>query len=599
MANESRKKWYRLPKVSLNKNLIKLRVRKVESATIRHAHKFVVKRWSSVREVQWQVIVWVLIMGLLIAATGLQLMWYQQSYRTNVAAKDGTYAEAVLGPVDTLNPIFATSSAEQSASRLMFSSLMSYDTTGHLNNDLATNISVDDTHTVYTIGIRSDALWHDGTRLTASDVAFTVGLINNPSVRSTITGWKDISVKVINSTTIEFTLPAVWAAFEHALTFPIVPEHILGQVAPSSLRENDFSQNPIGSGPFKLRLVQSVDSNLNRKVIYLVRNDDYYTGNAKLARFQLHVYDTSDAIVKALALNEVNAAADLLPADIKQVDKKNYAISTKPIQSGVYAIINTKSAILSDVNLRRILQIATDTNAIRSQLPAGTLDLSLPFTNGQLTGDVPKVPVYDIVTAKKALDGDGWLLNSKNVREKDGKPLVLSVVTIKNSELESVLTKLSDQWRALGITISSQVINPSDVSQNFVQSTLQPRNYDVLLYQLNIGADPDVYAYWHSSQISAQGYNNLSNYSNVISDDALSSARLRVEPNLRNAKYITFAKQWISDVPAIGLYQSNSQYVTSSSASSINNSMKLVSPIDRYSNILDWSVGSQSVYKTP
>ena len=598
MADDSRKKWYRLPKVSVNKNIIKLRARKIESATIRHAHKFVIKRWSSVREVQWQVIAWVMIIGLLIAATGLQLMWYQQSYRTNVAAKDGTYAEAVLGPVDTLNPIFATSSAEQSASRLMFSSLMSYDTTGHLNNDLATNISVNEAHTVYTVVIRSDVLWHDGAKLTASDVAFTIGLINNPSVRSTIKGWNDVAVQVINDTTIEFTLPGVWAAFEHALTFPIVPEHILGQVTPSSIRENDFSQNPVGSGPFKLRLVQSVDANSSRKVIYLVRNDDYYSGNAKLARFQLHVYKTSDAIVKALALNEVNAAADLLPSDVKQVDTKSYVVSTKPIQSGVYAIINTKSAILSDVTLRRALQIATDTIEIRSHLPSGTLALSLPFTNSQLTGDVPKVPAYDIVAAKKAMDDAGWLLNNKNIREKDGKPLVLSVVTVKNSELEAVLSMLSDQWRALGVTISSQVIDPSDVSQNFVQSTLQPRNYDVLLYQLNIGADPDVYAYWHSSQISAGGY-NFSNYSNVISDDALSSARVRVEPNLRNAKYITFAKQWISDAPAIGLYQSNSQYVTSSSVSSINNSMKLVSPIDRYSNILDWSVGSRSVYKTP
>ncbi|MEI7917878.1 MAG: peptide ABC transporter substrate-binding protein [Candidatus Saccharibacteria bacterium] len=598
MADDSRKKWYRLPKVSLNKNLIKLRVRKVESATVRHAHKFVVKRWSSVREVQWQVIVWVLIMGLLIAATGLQLMWYQQSYRTNVAAKDGTYAEAVLGPVDTLNPIFSTSSAEQSASRLMFSSLMSYDTTGHLNNDLVTNISVNDTHTVYTVQIRSDVLWHDGAKLTANDVAFTIGLINNPSVRSTISGWKDISVKVINDTTIEFTLPAVYAAFKHALTFPIMPEHILGKVTPSSIRENDFSQNPTGSGPFKLRLVQSIDASSSRKVIYLVRNDNYYGGNAKLARFQLHVYDTSDTIVKALALNEVNAAADLLPSDIKQVDKKSYAVSTKPIQSGVYAIVNIRSAILSDVTLRRALQVATDTSAIRSHLPSGTLALSLPFTDGQLSGDVPKVPDYDIVAAKKALDDAGWLLNSKNIREKDGKPLVLSVVTVKNSELEGVLAILSDQWRALGITISSQVINPSDVSQNFIQSTLQPRNYDVLLYQLNIGADPDVYAYWHSSQISTGGY-NFANYSNVIGDDALSSARVRVELDLRNAKYITFVKQWISDVPAIGLYQSNSQYVTSSSVNSINSSMKLVSPIDRYSNILDWSVGSQSVYKTP
>ena len=543
MADDSRKKWYRLPKVSLNKNLLKVRMRKVEKATLRHAHKFVIKRWSSVREVQWHVITWVLVMGLLIAATGLQLMWYQQSYRTNVAAKDGTYAEAVLGPVDTLNPIFATSSAEQSVSRLIFSSLLNYDKTGHLNNDIATSVKANETNTVYTVGIRSDVKWQDGVKLTANDVAFTIGLIKDVNVRSSITGWKDVSVKVIDDTTIEFTLPTVYAAFRHALTFPIVPEHILSGIPASGIRENIFSKNPIGSGPFKLHLVQNVDANSTSKVIYLVRSDEYYGGSAKLARFQLHVYDTSDLIVKALSGNEVNAAADLLPADIKQIDAKQYNVSTEPIQSGVYAILNTKSPILSDVNLRRALQVSTDTNAIRKKLPTGTLALDLPFTASQLTGDIPVVAGFDVAAAKKILDDNGWVLNSKGIREKDGKELVLSVVTVKNSELESVLDVLSSQWRALGITISTQVIDPADVAQNFVQSILQPRNYDVLLYQLNIGADPDVYAYWHSSQATAQGY-NFSNYSNIISDDALTSARVRVESNLRNAKYITFARQW-------------------------------------------------------
>ena len=131
-----------------------------------------------------------------------------------------------------------------------------------------------------------------------------------------------------------------------------------------------------------------------------------------------------------------------------------------------------------------------------------------------------------------------------------------------------------------------------------MQNILQPRNYDVLLYQLNIGADPDIYAYWHSSQISPQGL-NFSNYSNTISDDALTSARSRVEPLLRNAKYLTFSRQWLSDVPAIGLYQSTSQYVTSKNTHSFDKSNTLISPINRYSDVLDWSVGSQTVYKTP
>jgi len=598
MSDGNRDKWRRLPRISFNRKTLKKRMSKVENLTFKHAHKFIVKRWNSVREVQSHVILWIIAIGLLIAATGLQLMWYQQSYKTTAPTTDGTYAEAVLGPVETLNPIFADTSAEQSVNYLMFSRLLTYDKTGHLNYDLTNNIKVNANKTVYTISIRSDAKWHDGVKLTAKDVAFTVGLIKNQNTRSTISGWKDIEVKVINDTTVEFDLKSTFAPFEHALTFPILPEHILGKVLPSSIRENNFSQNPIGSGPFKLRFTQDADAKTGRKIIYMARNDDYYGGKAKLARFQLHTYDTNDAILHALSLNEVNAATDLTSVDIEHVDTKRYDISSESIQSGVYAMLNTKSATLKDEPIRRALQQSTDVSQIISKLPSGTKKLDLPFTKGQLTGDLPTVPAYDKTAAAKILDDNGWKLNGQNVREKGGKPLRISVVAIKDSELERVLENIAGNWRSLGIIIDTQIIDLNDTTQNPVQSILQPRNFDVLLYRLNIGADPDVYAYWHSSQASVQGY-NFSNYSDVISDAALVSARDRVEPALRNAKYITFAKQWVSDVPAIGLYQSTTQYVSSHSVSSFDKSAVMVSPINRYGDVLDWSVGTKSVYKTP
>ena len=595
-AKGDKKNW--LPKPSFNRKKISRRVRKVEGATIRHANRFVIKRWTNVREVQREVGFWVLAIGLLILASGLQLLWFQQSYQTDAPTNDGTYAEAVLGPINTLNPLFAGSSAEQSASYLLFSRILTYDKTGHLNYDLATNVKMNDTKNVYTVTIRPDAKWSDGVKLTAKDIAFTVGLMKNPDARTTDSGWGGISVKVINDTTIEFTLPAVYAPFEHALTFPIVPEHILGKVAAISLRENDFSHNPVGSGPFKFSFTQDVDIKNSNKIIHLVRNDKYYSGSAKLTVFQLHAYGTNEAIISALSSNEVNAASGVLSTELKQVDTNRYSVSVEPIQSGVYAILNTKSAFLQDLKLRQALQLGTDSGAIRKQLPAGTPPISLPFTNGQLGGDVPEAPAYNQKTANKILDDNGWKLNGQNVRVKDGKELKLSVVTLKNSEFENVLDTLAGQWRALGISVETKVIDPTDATQNAVQTILEPRNFDVLVYQLNIGVDPDVYAYWHSSQISMTG-RNYSNYSNAITDDALITARSRVEPNLRNAKYITFARQWLADVPAIGLYQSTTQYVTSRNASSIDSSDILVSPVDRYSTVLNWSVGSRVVFKTP
>jgi peptide/nickel transport system substrate-binding protein len=596
-VEDDKSNWrHRLPKVNFEKKILFRHMRKAEGVTVRHARKFIIRRIDNIREVRRRIITWTIAIGLLIGATGLQLVWYQQNYRTEAIPSSGTYAEAVLGPADTLDPLFASSSAEQSASSLLFSRLYNYDTSGHLGGDLASSMTIDTTGKIYTVKIRPDAKWHDGLKVSAKDVAFTVGLLQNPAVHSTITVWSNISVAVLDDETITFTLPAVYAAFAHALTFPILPEHILSKVEPNALRSDVFSDKPIGSGPFKLLFVQNVDTT-GHKIIHMERNSSYYKGSSKLDRFQLHVYSDRGAILRALSSAEVNAATDLTASDVNQVDTERYNINTAPIKSGVYALLNTSANSLKDKIVRQALQEGTDTVAIRNQLPSGAPELDLPFTTGQLSGDVPKAPSYNPEAAGKLLDEAGWILDG-SVRKKDGVELKLRVTTTKDNDYEHVLEVLAGQWRELGVVVDTVVLETSESTQGLVQNTLQQRDFDVLLYQLIIGADPDVYAYWHSSQVSSRGF-NLSNYTSVISDDALSSARSRLEPGLRNAKYLTFARQWIADVPAIGLYQSTVHYVYSKNVTPFKSTNSLVTSIDRYEDVLYWSVGSQTVFKTP
>ena len=123
---------------------------------------------------------------------------------------------------------------------------------------------------------------------------------------------------------------------------------------------------------------------------------------------------------------------------------------------------------------------------------------------------------------------------------------------------------------------------------------LQGRNFDILLYELAIGADPDVYAYWYSSS-----HYNFSGYSNTLADTSLVSARSRLEPELRNAKYKQFVSQWYSDAPAIALYQPAIEYVSLREASSVKPGLSLVSNADRYADVIYWTVANDTVYKTP
>jgi len=583
--------------MSFNSKDLARRMKKVEGATVKHARRFVFKRWDNFREARRRIALWVLAIGVVIGATGLQFWWYQDSYRTTAVASDGTYAEAVMGPLDTLNPIFAKSSAEESVGELLFSRLLSYDSTGNLNFDLADSMKISDDQKTYTISIRPDARWTDGLYVRARDVVFTVGLLQDPATRSTLTGWGGVKVSEVDDRTVAFTLPAVYAPFPHALRYlPILPEHILRDVEPALLRENNFSVKPIGSGPFALKLLQEINKADERKIVHLVRNESYFRGSAKFSRVQLHVYKDNDSIKRALATSEVNAASDLSLSAASSVNNDRYTIENHPVNSGVYALMNTESAVLKDKLVRQALQVGTDTQSIRDAISNKLPALDIPIIGSLLTGNIPTAPAYDANKASALLEQAGWKLEG-SVRKKDGQALTLNIVTTKNPDFEAALDELSSQWRQLGVTITTNIVDPGDPSQNVAQDILQPRRYDVLLYQLTIGGDPDVYAYWHSSQ-AANGL-NFSNYKNAIADDALSSARSRVEPDLRNAKYATFIRQWLSDAPAIGLYQATAQYAHTESVHTLPSTSVLISSADRYGKVLYWGVGEVSVFKTP
>jgi ABC-type transport system substrate-binding protein len=319
----------------------------------------------------------------------------------------------------------------------------------------------------------------------------------------------------------------------------------------------------------------------------------------RLARFELHAYKEQDDMVRALQTGEVNAAAGV---NVQASElPSSFVIKEYPVNSGVYALLNSDSPILKDAKVRQALQAGTDTAGLRRAIGYDVPELHLPFVNGQLTGaGIPAAPVFNKAAAASLLDKAGWKLKpGQSVRQNSaGQPLELSVVTVKDTSYEKVLEQLAGQWRDLGVKVNTDIKDPSNPTQDFVQVTLQPRSYDVLVYKLVIGVDPDVYAYWHSSQTNRLGY-NFANYQSSISDDALSSARSRSDPALRNEKYKAFAKQWVKDAPAIGLYQSVMQYVYRPSVQPDIKVGGVPSEVDRYNNIRYWSAQQLPVYKTP
>ncbi len=585
-------------KLRLGYKRLALRVKHAEGATQRHASRFILRRIENVRLVMTEIMIWLAAIALLIAGLGIQYSWNSQGSKKDGAKSGGVYVEGVIGNISTLNPLLAASEPEQAVSRLLFSSLYNYDVTGALHTDLAESMTVKDDK-VYTIKLRN-AVWHDGKKLTAEDVVYTINLIKNPQVRSPLrVNWLDISARAIDDSTVEFMLPAVYAGFSHALTFPVIPKHILQSVSPSSMREADFSSNPVGSGPFAVKRVQTSESTSSTDVVRMEPNTKYYGAVSTLSRLELRAYGNESLLVKAVNSGEVSAASGLSLSAADNIKSKQYSTKHWLLNKGVYLLMNNRSQTLQDARVRQALRYATDTSSIRATVGDNVARLDTPILQSQIAQKLPAAPDYSLDKAKALLKEAGWTYNQGQWKGKDGRPLAVAVTTSSGrDEYKKIVDALKQQWSKLGVDVQLREIDTSSTTTSFVQSVLQPRDYDALLYELELGADPDVFAYWHSSQASASGY-NFANYSNRTVDNDLVGGRSRTNSALRAAKYIQFVNQWLNDAPAIGLYQSVGSYVLNNGASIVEPRGSLNTMNDRYADVTTWSTGKASVYKTP
>lgn len=585
-------------KLKLGYKRLALRVKHAEGATQRHASRFILRRIENVRLVMTEIMIWLAAIALLIAGLGIQYSWNSQGSKKDGAKSGGVYVEGVIGNISTLNPLLAASEPEQAVSRLLFSSLYNYDVTGALHTDLAESMTVKDDK-VYTIKLRN-AAWHDGKKLTAEDVVYTINLIKNPQVRSPLrVNWLDISARAIDDSTVEFMLPAVYAGFSHALTFPVIPKHILQSVSPSSMREADFSSNPVGSGPFAVKRVQTSESTSSTDVVRMEPNTKYYGAVSTLSRLELRAYGNESLLVKAVNSGEVSAASGLSLSAADNIKSKQYSTKHWLLNKGVYLLMNNRSQTLQDARVRQALRYATDTSSIRATVGDNVARLDTPILQSQIAQKLPVAPDYNLDKAKALLKEAGWTYNQGQWKGKDGRPLAVAVTTSSGrDEYKKIVDALKQQWSKLGVDVQLREIDTSSTTTSFVQSVLQPRDYDALLYELELGADPDVFAYWHSSQASASGY-NFANYSNRTVDNDLVGGRSRTNSALRAAKYIQFVNQWLNDAPAIGLYQSVGSYVLNNGASIVEPRGSLNTMNDRYADVTTWSTGRASVYKTP
>ena len=549
-----------------------------------HIKENLIERVSHIKDIKLLILEWSLLVVALVMLSITQAMWFKNSYANNVFVDGGSYTEATIGKVNSMNPLFATTNSEKVLSKLMFATLITNDYSGNPGLGLAKSINASENGKIWSLKLRDNLRWSDGEPITNEDVLFTLSLIQNPAVNSIYdSNLGGVKVEENDNGEIIFTLPSAYADFKTALEIPIVPKHKLQDADPKTLIENEFSNSPVTSGAFSLNALQSSISS-DEQIVYLSANQNYYLGKPMLNSFAIHTYTDKDKVISSINSNSVTATAELSEIDTEKISSGAFYWKDSSINSGVFIFFNTANNLLKDTSLRSALRQGINVQELRSVAP-NTIALDYPLINSQITlNNYPKLPEYNYESAKTKVDE---ITGNEEVS--------LNIVTVNSGYLPSVSEALSDQLNHLGFKSEVMVY---EEDQEFLANIVARRNYDILIYEVELGADPDPLPYYHSSQANISGL-NLSNYRNSLVDDLLIGARETLDPSLRAKKYETFLEYWVADTPSIAICQANMTYVYNKNVRTYGNDVRLVTAIDRFSDILDFAAVKEMRYKTP
>lgn len=556
--------------------------------------RLLIRRFDSLVSVRRFVLLWVSLFALLSFCVVVQLRALSPHYQKLVPVPGGMYSEGMIGNFTTANPLYATGSADSAISHLIFSGLFKYDSSNKLTGDLAKSWRVDASGKIYTVTLKKGLTWHDGAPFTSADVVFTYDTIQKPAAQSSLySSWQGIKVTATSTDTVVFSLPDTLSSFPYALTNGIVPVHLLKKIPVQQLRSAEFNTKSVGTGPFMWKFVEvtGADSTQRQQRISLAPFNHYWAGKPKLDGFSVLTFSDDQHLISAFKNKQINAISGLETVPDELAGDKNIQTYTTPLTSEVMAFFNNSHPLLSDPNVRQALVSGVNRQQIIPLLPYAVHPLNGPLLPGQVgySSSITQL-AYNLKKANQLLDKAGWLKGSDGQRAKDGKPLTLSLSS-QDTEIYSQVAKfLQDQWGTIGVRVVVHYYSSDDLQSVIIAN----HDYDMLLYGISIGVDPDVFAYWDSSQagVGSQGHLNLSEYKSTVADQALEAGRTRLDPKVRTLKYKAFASTWSNDAPALALYQPRFLYITHSPVFGYERK-SANGAVDRFYNVSNWMIRQQ------
>lgn len=539
-------------------------------------------------DLRWQLLLAIICIVLVGSVLGYQVQSVGLC-TTRVAASGGQVVEGVVGRPHQLNPLLSYENVIDShLADLIFDGLVRYGPNGVPSPALASDWEVSDDGRTFTFDLRSDARWHDGRPVSASDVAFTYGLLKEdsfPAQESLRELWKAVVISPTTDSQISFVLPQPYGAFIDAATVGILPEHLLGDVAPEEIAGHVYGRAPIGTGPF---MVNSGNNWQESGYLRLVPNPLYWRQGVQIDFLEFRFFEDLPSLTAAISGGQVQAVTSVPEMGITEIGAQDgmrlFSAPAPRYSQLLFNMTGTGSDVLSDLAIREALAMGLDREALIDRALDGQgLKLDGPYLpqSWAFVPDLVQSPAYQPEAAAGQLEAVGWaLLEEKQVRQKDGQDLILRLLLVDEPRFRALAAAVADMWTEIGVG-AEIVALPSEE----FKVALAEGMFDLAIVDVDPGHDPDLYDFW-SQEAIIRGQ-NYGGWNNRRASEALENARRLTEQEERRPYYEAFLGYFDNDLPALTLYQHVYTYALSTDVQQADIG-RIDSPRDRYETLGQW-----------
>lgn len=477
------------------------------------------------------------------------------------------YVEGVVGRPESVSPLTARTQADRDLVALLFAGLVRNGPGGTLVPDLAAGWSVDRTGKDWIVELRDDARWHDGTPVTSTDVVFTIQTLQDPDYTGpSASSWSEVSVAAIGPDRVRFTLTTPLGGFLQALTQPIAPAHLLGEVDVGDLAEDPFGGRPVGSGPFALVELSQESASLVPAEIAPEAAGDPPAASASpdslttpppttrparplpyLAGIELRFYEDPAELARDFRAGDLDAASGLpteAAAELGATDGARLVRYPGSTLTAVLLNLRPGNREFSSPAVRTALLAAIDRERLTKEAFSGMSAPAtgpIPTVSPMFDPDADPAVVHSAANAEKALKAAGWAKHTNGWRIPGGRTSlkleVLSPTEASNPGLYRAAQAVVRDWTAIGLVARHVALPPSE----FVRDRLATGAFQVAVADLRIGLDPDLYPLLASSQ-TLSGGSNVMGVQSAELDRLLEKARAPGSEKARRNAYSALQK---------------------------------------------------------